>query len=235
MWRKPSRNSLPACTSSLRHFLPAAALAGLLLANPRPALQAQDFSDPGDLLMEAAKRAAAAKNPPEIDGTIKSLTTAKVGWYGLDLQTEDGRRIHVMVVPKTKFYADYKEIKPAAAYPQIKEGQRLRLLHDPSTDDALHQIIAMALMFVPPPIETDGTIKTATPAKPDGFDVVLEIDKGGKRRATIGAKTKFYKDYKPIDPKAALPQLVPGQKVRALSEPPAKEPLAITDLMFVDQ
>jgi hypothetical protein len=232
---KHSRNSLPERICMLRHFLPAAAFAGLLLATPRCTLQAQDFSDPGDLLVEAAKRAAAAKNPPEIDGTIKSLSTAKAGWYGLELQTEDGRQFHVMVVPKTKFYADYKAIKPAAAYAQIKEGQRLRLLHDPSTDDALHQIIAMALMFVPPPIETDGTIKTATPAKPDGFDLVLEIDKGGKRRATISAKTKFYKDYKPIEAKAALAQLLPGQKVRVLSEPPAKEPLAITDLMFVDR
>jgi len=205
----------------------------ILGALAAPVLRGQDFSDPADIIKyfhSPAQKSAL----PEIDGKIQNCTTAKPGWYGVTLDLENGKQIHVIVAPSTKFYKDNKPIDANAAYPQLRQGQKIRALHNPATDEALRNIIITDLMFEAPPVEIDGTIRSASSAKAGFYSLALTLEKGGEIQMVIDLQTKFYKDYKPMESAAAYPRLVAGQKVRVLPKSTAAN-APISDLMFVDR
>ena len=209
----------------------------LLVALAAPLLRGQDFSDPADIMkyFHSRQQQPGQKSTlPEIDGSIQNCTTAKPGWYGVTLDLENGKQIHVIVAPSTKFYKDDKPIDANAAYPQLRQGQKIRALHNPGTDEAVRAIIITDLMFVTPPAEIDGTIRSAASAKAGSFSLTLTLDKGGEIQMTVDPQTKFYQDYKPMESAVAYPLLTAGRKVRIL--PKSRDAAAaISDLMFVDR
>ena len=212
-------------------------LVWFLVGCAAPILKGQDFSDPADILkyFQSRQQQPGQKSTlPEIDGSIQNCTTAKPGWYGVALDLENGKQIHVIVAPSTKFYKDDKPIDANAAYPQLRQGQKIRALHNPGTDEAVRAIIITDLMFVTPPAEIDGTIRSAASAKAGSFSLTLTLDKGGEIQMTVDPQTKFYQDYKPMESAVAYPLLTAGRKVRIL--PKSKDAAAaISDLMFVDR
>lgn len=200
-----------------------------------PILRGQDFSDPADIMKYRQQQQAGQKSAlPEIDGSIQACTTAKPGWYGVTLDLGNGKQIHVIVAPSTKFYKDDKPIDANAAYPQLHQGQKIRTLHNPATDEAVRAIIITDLMFETPPPEIAGIIRSASSAKAGSFSLALTLDKGGEIQMTVDPQTKFYKNYKPMESAAAYPLLTAGQKVRILPKSVAAN-APISDLMFVDR
>lgn len=207
-----------------------------IIAFAASALRGQDFSDPADIMKYRQQQQPGQKSTlPEIDGSIQNCTTAKPGWYGVTLDLGNGKQIHVIVAPSTKFYKDDKPIEASAAYPQLRQGQKIRALHNPGTDEAVRAIIITDLMFETPPAEIDGVIGTASSAKAAGtFLLALTLDKGGEIQMTVDPQTKFYKDDKPMESAAAYRLLTAGQKVRILPKSAAVN-APISDLMFVDR
>lgn len=197
-------------------------------------LCAQDLSDPADLMLYLHKQKAGDKGLPEIAGTIESATTAKAGWYGLNLKLDNGRELRVMVVPATKFYKDYAPIEPAAAYPQLAKGSKIRGLHDPDQDLLLRNIVLKDLMFESPPVEFAGTIKNASSAKPGNYDLTLSLKEGGERHLNIEPKTNFWTGDKPLPAASAYPHLTTGQVIRALEKPAPGNQRFISDVLLVD-
>jgi len=214
---------------------PGTAILSLLAALSPLRSAASDFSDPADILAFKRSQNATHTTFPELNGSIESASTAKPGWYGLMLKQGDGKLIKVIVSPATKFFKDYAPIEPAAAYPQLAQGAKVRALHNPENDVVLHTIIVTDLMFETPPVELAGTIKAAASPRPGVFDLTVSLAKGGERRLSIDEKTKFYQDYKPIDAARAYPQLAIGRKIRALEKPAPGGQRQISDVMFVDR
>jgi len=212
-------------------------LSWILIALAAPILSGQDFADPSDIINYFhSRQLPPGQKPalPEIDGKIQNCTTAKPGWYGVTLDLENGKQIHVIVAPSTKFYKDYKPIDANAAYPQLHQGQKIRALHKPETDEALRSIIITDLMFETPPPEITATIRSASSSKAGSYALALTSDKGGEIQMLVDPQTKFYKDYKPMESVAAYPRLIAGQKVRILPKSTAANS-SISDLMFVDR
>lgn len=194
---------------------------------------AGDFADPDTMIFQQ-KRRADHSSLPEVDGTIESTSTAKPGWYGVVLKLENGNMLRVVVVPATKFFKDYAPIDPAAAYPQLVNGCKIRALHDPENDQLLRNIIITDLMFESPPVEFAGTIKIAASAAPGVYDLTVDLANGVEHHLSIDQKTKFWKDDKPLDSSAAYRQLAAGQKIRALEKPAPGGQHRTSDLMVVD-
>jgi len=194
--------------------------------------KAQDFSDPADILRYKQQNAQRA----EIAGTIRETTTNKPGWYGVFIALGEGKQVHVIIAPSTKFYKDGDSINADAAYPQIKAGQKIRALHNPQTDEAVRNIIITDLMFVNPPPEVDGVIGATASGKRAGTSVlVIALDKGGEVHLVIDAKTVFWSsDNKPLDPTAAHSRLAAGQKVRMMPRT-SGDGASVSDVMFVDR
>ena len=217
--------------------IPAFLFFWILAALAAPVLRGQDFGDPSDIIkyFHSRQQSPGQKSTlPEIAGRIQNCTTAKPGWYGVTLDLENGKQIHVVVAPSTKFYKDYKPIDANAAYPQLRQWQRIRALHNPSTDETLRSIIITDLMFETPPAEVAGTIRSASSLKAGSYSLALTLDKGGEIKMVVDPQTKFYKDNKPMESAAAYPRLIAGQKVRILPKSTAANP-PISDLMFVDR
>lgn len=209
----------------------------IFVAVSAPILRGQDFSDPADIMkyLHPRQQQPGQKSAlPEIDGKIQNCTTAKPGWYGVTLDLDNGKQIHVIVAPSTKFYKDYKPIDANAAYPQLRQGEKIRALHNPETDEALRTIVITDLMFQTPPAEVDGTIRSASSGKAGSYSLALKLDKGGEVQMAIDPQTKFYKDNKPMETSAAYPRLIAGQKVRILPRS-ADANAPVSDLMFVDR
>ena len=207
------------------------------LALAGPAVRSQDFSDPSDIIKYSHSRQPSPGRKsalPEIDGRIQNCTTAKPGWYGVTLDLENGKQIHVIVAPSTKFYQDDHPIEANAAYPQLHQGEKIRALHNPETDEAVRTIIITDLMFETPPAEIDGTIRLASGVKGGAYSLSLTLEKGGEIQTIVDSQTKFWRENKPMESAAAYPQLIAGQKVRILPKSTiAGSP--VSDLMFVDR
>jgi hypothetical protein len=209
----------------------------LLVAMAASVSMGQDFSDPADIIkyFHSRQQSPGQKSTlPEIDGKIQNCTTAKPGWYGVTLDLENGKQLHVIVAPSTKFYKDYKPLDSNAAYPQLHQGQKIRALHNPETDEALRNIIITDLMFETPPPEIDGTIRSVSNTKAGSYSLALALEKGGQVQMVVDPQTKFYVDYKPMEAAAAYARLIAGQKVRILQKSTAADS-PIADLMFVDR
>jgi len=187
------------------------------------------------------RRSVAQKQPigrsslPELDGSIELITTAKPGWYSVVLNVENGKPLKMLVVPATKFFKDYMPLPAAAAYPLLVKGCKIRVLHDPDKDEALHNIIITDLMFETPPVEFSGTIKVATSTVSGVYDLTVNLKDGGEHHLNLDQKTKYWRDNKPIDLSTAYPQLVPGQMIRALEKPAPGARHWTSDVMFVDR
>jgi hypothetical protein len=207
-----------------------AILAGLSVSNGI----AQDFSDPADILTYKHKQQANHAASPEIDGTILATSSAKPGWYGVDLKLDNGKQIRVIVVPATRFFKDYISIASPAAYPQLVQGCKIRALHDPDQDLLLRNIILTDLMFSSPPVEFAGTIKAAASAQPGVYDLTVTLDKGGEHHFNVDQQTKFWKKDQPFDQAKAYAQLTSGQKIRALETAAPAGQHHTSDLMLVD-
>lgn len=195
----------------------------------------QDFSDPGDMLLYQHQQRADHSALPEVDATIESTTSAKPGWYGVNVKLDNGKEIRVIVVPATRFWKDYAPIAAASAYPMLAQGCKIRALHDPQQDLALRNIIITDLMFESPPVEFSGTIKTAAQPRPGAYDLTVALDKGEEHHLSVDQKTKFWKDNQPMDQALALPKLAAGQKIRALETAAPAGQHHTSDLMFVDR
>lgn len=195
---------------------------------------ATDFADPGDTMIYLQKQKAGHSSYPEIDGTIESTSTAKPGWYGVVLKLDNGKSIRVIVVPATKFYKDYAPVSSPDAYHLLVKGCKIRALHNPDQDEVLRNIIVTDLMFTTPPVELAGTIKGETSAGAGAYDLTVDLADGSERHLNVDQKTKFWKNYKPLDPFAAYPQLTAGQKFRAMDTAAPGNQRHISDLMFVD-
>jgi len=198
------------------------------------AVLAQDFADPDTMIFRQKRKVAPAARP-EVDGTIESTSTAKPGWYSIVLKLDNGKSLRVVVAPATKFYKDYAPIDSPAAYPQLVNGCKIRMLHDPQQDEALRNIIITDLMFETPPVEYAGTIKIAATTATGVYDLTVNLEKGAERHLSVDPKTKFWKDNKPLEAAAAYPQLVAGARIRALEKPAPGVQHWTSDLMFVDR
>ena len=106
-------------------------------------LRAQDFSDPADIL-----RYQAQSKPIEGDGTIRGATTNKPGWYLVTMDGLDGKGFNVLLTPATKYWEHDQPLDAEKAYTKIAQGQKVRFLHKPAFDAALHRTWACDLMFV---------------------------------------------------------------------------------------
>jgi hypothetical protein len=195
---------------------------------------AQDFADP-DTMIFRPKQKTDHSSLPEVAGTIESISTEKPGWYGVVLKLENGNKLRVVVVPATKFFKDYAPIDPPTAYPQLVNGCKIRTLHDPENDQLLRNIIVTDLMFETPPVEFAGVIKIATTSTPDVYDLTVKLEKDAEHHLHLDPKTKFWKNDKPLEASAAYPQLLRGQKIRALEKPAPGGAFRTSDLMFVDR
>jgi len=212
-----------------------AAAVALLACMISTEARATDFTDPGDMITYMHRQRASHSTLPEIDGTIVGVTSAKPAWYGLSLKLDNGKLLRVVVAPATKFYKDYSPIAPAAAYPLLVNGCKVRALHDPDKDESLRNIIVADLMFESPPVESAGTIKLAASSAPGVYDLTVTLDNSAEHHFSIDQKTKFWRDYKPVDLPAAYPQLAPGQKIRAMEKRLPGDKFYTSDVMFVDK
>ena len=195
---------------------------------------AQDFSDPADVLTYQHKQKAGHASLPEIDATIESTSTAKPGWYALNLKLDNGKALKVIVVPATRFYRDYAPLDSAAAYPLLVQGCKIRALHDPDQDLVLHNIVVTDLMFSSPPVEWAGTLKGVVSLQPGVYDLTVTLNKGGEHHLNVDGLTKFWKNNQPLEQKQAYPQLNVGAKVRALETAAPGGLHRVSDLMLVD-
>ncbi len=107
------------------------------------ALHAQDFPQ-----QEEIKRYEELTRSVELNGTIRSAATAKPGWYLLAMDGEDGKPFVVLLTPDTKFYEHYQPLDADQGYAKTVVGQKVRLIHKPAFDEALHRIWASDVMYV---------------------------------------------------------------------------------------
>jgi hypothetical protein len=113
------------------------------VATISPMLCGEDFPQQDEI-----KRYEELTKSVELNGTIRSSVTANPGWYLLAMDGEDGKPFSLLLTPDTKFYEHYQPLEAEKGHAKIVVGQKVRLIHKPAFDEALHRMWASDVMYV---------------------------------------------------------------------------------------